>query len=236
MSGADMPVQARTPDLLDLLRHDDSYTWPVLPAGLAYGWRSIHPNLASRNGYRWAWPGIWSYSPDDGRDLSPETAPTDPCPSTTLGGLCLAKTWGGALTSGVVAAVALLVAYDPEDVLGASESRLRVSRALTLDVVDVYRLRLTGANLSRAGLLRANLAQRDFTGANLCEANLNGATLFRSNLSGANLSRTNLCEANLREAKLDGADFTATVANASTLWPTGFDPSAAGVRFVGASS
>ena len=165
----------RTPDLLDLLGD----RLPTPPEGMVLGWRSIRPDLRSRDGFRWPWPGGWAEAPDDGRDLT-TNHPDKACPSETLGGLCLAKTWKGARSGGVPAHVGLVVAYRPEDVLGEDADKLRVRRCFVLDVVDLYR-----ANLSRANLSRANLSRANLSGANLSRANLS-----RANLSGADRSPT----------------------------------------------
>jgi uncharacterized protein YjbI with pentapeptide repeats len=76
---------------------------------------------------------------------------------------------------------------------------------------------LSGANLYKADLSNAILQEADFSGANLIEANLknkklpqtnfSGANLSGANLSGVKLSRTNLSEANLSGTNLSGAEF-----------------------------
>ena len=161
-----MTDNARTPDLLDLLRHTDDYAWPDLPTGHVWGWRSITADHRTRDGYRWPWPGQVAVAPDDGRDLSPDTAPGEPCPSETLGGLCVAKTWWGARSGGTPAHIGLLVAYRPEDVLGEDDEKRRVSRCVLLDVVDVTQLNLRGADLTGADLTGANLTGAYLYGAN----------------------------------------------------------------------
>ena len=83
-------MSARTPDLLDLLAHTDHPT-PDVPDGLVLGWRNTLPDLRSRGGFRWAFPGSWTVAPDDGRDLTSDH-PREACPSGVLGGLCLART------------------------------------------------------------------------------------------------------------------------------------------------
>jgi len=146
----------RTPDLLDLLAHTARYEWPVLPEGRVWGWRSTRPDLRSRRGYRWPWPGGEAVAPDDGRDLTPEADPAEACPSSILGGLCLARTWRGASSGGATAAVALLVHYDPADVLGEDDAKRRVRACVVADVVD-----LTALNLREADLRGANLSTDD---------------------------------------------------------------------------
>ena len=145
--------------------------------GLIEEFATAKPNTLLE--FRWPWPGGWAEAPDDGRDLT-TNHPDKACPSETLGGLCLAKTWKGARSGGVPAHVGLVVAYRPEDVLGEDADKLRVRRCFVLDVVDLYR-----ANLSRANLSRANLSRANLSGANLSRANLS-----RANLSGADRSPT----------------------------------------------
>ena len=149
---------ARTSDLFSLL--DQTGRLPERPKGMRLGWRNTHPDLRSRDGFRWAFPGEWTYTPDDGRDTS-RNHPGQACPSDTLGGLCLARTWQGAHSGGITSAVCLVVAYQQRAVLGGDDHKSRVAAALTLDVVDVTALirehDLTGANLTGANLTRADL-------------------------------------------------------------------------------
>ena len=211
----------RTPDLLDVLRHTESYEWPELPAGHVYGWRSITPDHRSRGGFRWPWPGQTAVAPDDGRDLSPDTAPDEPCPSRALGGLCLAVTWQGARSGGVPATTCLLVAYRADDVLGRDDHKLRVSRCVVLDVVnlttadlgyadlrgaDLWGADLRDADLRDADLWDANLRDADLRGADLRDADLGDANLRDANLRDADLRDANLRDANLRDADLRGAN------------------------------
>ena len=154
----------RTPDLLDVLRHADKL--PDCPDGLVLGWRNTRFDLMSRGGFQWGWPGQWTEAPDDGRDLTADH-PYTACPSSELGGLCLAKTWEGALSGGVSSLACLVVAFDPADVLGQDRHKLRVRRALTLTVIDMEQIRsnLDGANLVGARLDGANLDGADLDGA-----------------------------------------------------------------------
>ena len=69
-------------------------------------------------------------------------------------------------------------------------------------------------------------------GANLEGANLEGANLYGANLEGANLERARLRGANLYSASLsNGSSLTEAKADNETVWPKGFDTSAAGVIF-----
>ena len=187
----------RTPDLLDAL---GGHLGVEAPGGMVLGWRSTRPDLRSQNGYRWPWPGGWAAAPDDGRDLT-DAHPTEACPSETLGGLCLAKSWLGARSGGIPAHMALVVTYRPGDVLGQDDDKMRVRRCLVVDVVDVAEhirqgraamANLSGANLSGANLYRADLTGTDLSGADLSGADLSGANLSGANLSGADLYRADL--------------------------------------------
>jgi BTB/POZ domain-containing protein KCTD9 len=107
---------------------------------------------------------------------------------------------------------------------------------------NLTRANLKGADLTRTKLYDANLTEADFTGAKLIYAGLWDAYLTRANLRGANLTRANLkgaelygaylTGANLDEANLDEANLYEAIYNTETIWPTGFDPAAAGARLV----
>ena len=174
---------------------------------LRLGWRAVHPDFRSRDGYRYPFPGQWA---DAG---GPILNHTDACPRAAGDGLCVAKTWRGAASGGIPAATVLLVGYDQADVYGEDDSKVRVGAMLVLDVIDV------AAMARRGNLWGANLG-----GANLWGANLRGANLGGANLGGANLWGANLWGANLWGANLGGAR-----ANRYTTWPTGFIPMDRGV-------
>ena len=82
---------------------------------------------------------------------------------------------------------------------------------------------LRRANLFRANLEGAVLRDAILWRAFLWRANLEGAILSGAVLRGAILRGANLSGANLYRADLKGATYTAT-----TTWPEGFDPVAAG--------
>ena len=168
-----------------------------IPAHMVLGWRIVHPDLTSRGGFRWPFPGNWCEAP--GPIQSHEGA----CPRAEGDGICVAKTWSGASSGGIRSQTCLLVAYEPKAVLGEDHEKVRVRRALVLDVFSATVGLGPGANLTRADLFGANLF-----GANLTRANLTGANLTRANLFGANLTR---------------ATYTQL-----TIWPASFDPVACG--------
>jgi len=184
----------------------DSITLPDDYSGetLELGWRRVAPDLRSRDGFRWPWPGQWTEVVDA------DTSDEDCAP-----GLHVAVGWAGASSTGPVH-TALLVAYRPADVAHRGYDKVRVRQALTLDVIDppaMIRARhFTGANLTRANLTRA-----DLTRANLTAADLTGANLTRADLSGADLSGADLTGADLYGADLYGAE-----ADEHTVWPAGF--------------
>ena len=173
---------------LDLTLPDD------IAAGchVTLGVRSVRPDGRSNHdsSFRWPWPGSWT--PHVNADTS-----TAECSY----GLHIALGWRGLSATGPVH-VCQIVAYRESDVAHRGATKLRVSRAAVLDVVDVHRL--SRANLYDANLSRANLSRADLSGANL---------------SGADLSRADLYGANLSRADLYGARH-----NSRTTWPAGFAP------------
>ena len=175
-------------------------------------WRSCHPDLRSSYGYRWPWPGNEATAPlPDDREFTRG----DPCPRFIGDGLCLAKTWRGAASGSIPAITCLLVEFDPGDVLGEDDDKVRVSRCRVVDVFDgpalirdgwCRRADLGHANLRHANLRGADLGHADLRGANLGDANLRGADLRGANLRGANLGGANLGGADLGDANLRGAN------------------------------
>lgn len=164
---------------------------PLIPEGMREGWKVVRPDFTTRNGYRWPFPGNWAECPP-----GTEFTTIDPCPAFEGDGLCVAKTWRGAASGGYPAVTALLLAYHQADVLGEDPNKLRVKRALVVDVYDPQALirdgwctgaDLAGANLAWAYLARANLAGANLAGAYLAWANLAGANLAWANLAGADL-------------------------------------------------
>ena len=135
--------------------------------GELYGWRCCRPDLRSRDGFRWPWPGgvATQDGPADGADCGV--------------GLHLAKTWEGAASGGYGCHVALIVAYRSDDVLGDGAEKLRVRAARVLDVLDTPAL-IRAAKAVCADLSRANLSRADLYGANLSRANLSRANLSRA--------------------------------------------------------
>ncbi|MFJ6392316.1 pentapeptide repeat-containing protein [Streptomyces sp. NPDC091972] len=112
---------------------------------------------------------------------------------------------------------------------------------LYLSRVDLRRVSLRGARLSRTLFRHSNLATATLTGAQLdgsdfTDADLRGVLLDNSSLKGVNLSRAHLQGASLRRADLRGADLrsadlsdatldealmTGAQADATTVWPAG---------------
>ncbi|MFF3336625.1 pentapeptide repeat-containing protein [Streptomyces sp. NPDC002888] len=109
--------------------------------------------------------------------------------------------------------------------------------------VDLRRAQLTGTWLAGAVLIDALLHQADLRGALLWHARLDGADLRATDLTGADLTGAVLKGTRLDQADLRGADLTGTdpgaagllgaVADATTVWPAGFDAAAAGVVTAG---
>lgn len=142
---------------------------------------------------------------------------------------------------------------DPVEAEGQAEGLERLSRRKIraaaavgddLSGVDLRRARLGGAALGGVRLRGRDLhhivlAKADLHDADLCDARLDEADLSGADLRGADLRGASLLEADLSGADLRGADLTGarhismallrrSTHDASTRWPSGFDPVAAG--------
>jgi uncharacterized protein YjbI with pentapeptide repeats len=115
--------------------------------------------------------------------------------------------------------------------------------AAQLTDADLRGARMEGVRLRQANLQRADLGaeltsgRRVYLGAaDLTGADLRGANLRTADLSGgkgiesATLRNTHLEGAQLQDAVLGGVALDGATADASTEWPAGFDPVAAGVK------
>jgi hypothetical protein len=214
---------------------------------VTWAFRAVRPDLRSREGFRYPWPGQWATAP------GPIIKDNDgPCPSDVGDGLCVAKTFFGASQGGISLSTLLLVGYTKRDVLGEDESKARVKRMYIADLLDVAtvlrsadlgsanlgyaNLRyadlrsadLRSANLRYADLGSANLRYADLGYANLGYADLRSANLRYANLRSANLRYADLRSANLRYANLRSANLGYATYNQLTLWPDSFDPVEAG--------
>lgn len=161
-------------NLLSLLTADRD-----LPPGYdAWAVKSVRPDLTTRKGFRYPWPGRVAKAPGP---IDKDNTSTSPFSEGD--GICAALTWLGMASGGIPAITLLLVAYRNADVLGDSVDKLRLTRMKIVDVVDGVRLvreHGAGANLTRANLYGANLTRADLNGASL-----KGADLTRANLYGA---------------------------------------------------
>ena len=192
------------------------------PKHMVLGWRIVHPDLTSRGEFRWPFPGNWCVAPGPIKDHG------GACPKGEGDGICVAKTWGGATSGSIRSQTCLLVAYEPGDVLGEDHEKVRVRRALVLDVFRSTAGLGPGAYLTGADLTGADLSGADLTWAHLSGANLTGADLSGANLTGAYLTGAHLSGANLTRAHLSGANLAGARYTASTVWPAGVDPVARG--------
>jgi uncharacterized protein YjbI with pentapeptide repeats len=116
-----------------------------------------------------------------------------------------------------------------------------------LDAAQLQRATLDGAQLqdaylSEAQMQGASLDSVQMQGADLSQAQLQGAFLTeaqlqRTRLASAGFQEADLGGANLKEARLTSeggrhpANFREVQASHKTVWPDGFDPKAAGVRY-----
>jgi len=143
----------------------------TLPEGFdTWGIKSTRPDLTTRGGYRWPFPGNTATAPDMADH-------NDPCPRFAGDGLCVALDWNGMASGGFPARTLLLVAYRASEAHG-NRSKVRVPAVHVVALVD-------GEALIRASGTRANLYGANLSGANLSVANLRGADLDRANLRGA---------------------------------------------------
>ncbi len=179
-------------DLLPVIIEREHAT---LPEGCdRWGIKSVHPDLKTRGGYQWPFPGsvaICNPTLIDHRN-------TGSCPNREGDGLCVATSWDAMASSGIPAITMLLVAWNSADQLGADQpDKLRVHTVHVVALVD-------GARLLRQEGKGANLGGANLGGADLRGANLGGADLWDANLRGADLQGANLWGANLQGVDLQG--------------------------------
>ena len=130
---------------------------------LTLAWRTVADvDRNSSHGYRWPRSGQWAES------TGPWTLGAA-CPTQPGDGLCLAKNFSGAASGGYSIRNAILCAYDPDDILGQDDDKIRVKRAKVIHRLDIPRM-------IRDGL---------FSGADIFGANLRGANLQGAKLQGA---------------------------------------------------
>ncbi|MDG4856597.1 pentapeptide repeat-containing protein [Streptomyces sp. T-3] len=118
-----------------------------------------------------------------------------------------------------------------------------------LHYADLTETDLRGADLRRADLTGTWIAGAVLIGADLRQADLRTAVVWHTRLESADLRATDLTGADLTCARVDGARFdladlrgadltgtnlgdatlTGAVADTTTVWPSGFDATAAGV-------
>ena len=206
-----MTGQAYRPFLDILVAH----TGLLLPEECdTWGWKTVRPDLRTRDGFRWPWPG--------GVVTDPHATPGgSTCPSGETGGFSIAKNWHGARAGGHGGSTILLLAYVLGDVLAEDACALRVAAAHVADVIDVHRLvrsECAGAYLAGADLAGADLTGADLVGAYLAGADLTRTSLRRANLTDAYLPAVDLAYADLADACLTGANL-AYAENLDTVRP-----------------
>ncbi|MFD9887716.1 pentapeptide repeat-containing protein [Amycolatopsis sp. NPDC059027] len=102
--------------------------------------------------------------------------------------------------------------------LGGAQLRYSNLARAVLAGIHLEHADLTAADLRRSYLERAHLVE-----ANLGRAHLRGANLRHADLSGADLGAADLRGADLTDARLDRAVLAGARADASTVWPDGWD-------------
>lgn len=167
---------------------------------LEWGIKRIDPDLTTGRGREGA--DVIRWPVQTGGWVTHPTANRDDHSGKACGvGLHLARTWKAASLGGcLTTALCVIVGWHPDDVLGEDEGKVRVTRCFVVPE----------AVDGFVAVVRAQGRGADLRGANLWDANLRGA--------------------NLRGANLWGADLWGANANDRTVWPDGFDPTAAGVN------
>ena len=181
---------------------------------MVIGWRVVKADFTSGHqygGFQWPFPGGWAEA------AGPFTTGGDGCPRKRGDGICVALTPEGAASGGTPMHTVLVVGYYAADVLAAADEKVRVKRALVLDVWDAHRL------------IRDHGARASLDGARLVGASLDGASLDGASLDGARLDGARLDRASLDGARLVGARLDRATYDKWTRFPAGFDPRAAGM-------
>jgi hypothetical protein len=116
----------------------------------------------------------------------------------------------------------------PDDVGAAMAALSRGSMVLRGTSMELERVDLRGADLTRCRLRRFCFIGSNLEGAIPAEADLGGCDLAGVNLShtdltGARLAGADLTDADLTGARLDGADLDNIKASDATKWPDGLE-------------
>jgi len=119
------------------------------------------------------------------------------------------------------------------DLSYANLNQINMSYCVTNQMTNFQNANLHLANLSSSKLVMVDLSGADLKIANLSNANLNRAILQYANLSFSNLSGANLSQADCRNAIFSDVDLSSTnlrmaFYNQETIWPSAFNPIAAG--------
>ncbi|MBN1878098.1 MAG: pentapeptide repeat-containing protein [Anaerolineae bacterium] len=112
--------------------------------------------------------------------------------------------------------------------LYGTELIFRNAPVISLAGAELTQIYLAGVNMAWVNLAEACLMRGNLAWVNLAWANLEDANLFGADLFLTDLGRACLVGANLQAANLFGADLAQAEYDASTQWPIGFDPVAAG--------
>src|SRR5678816_4211958 len=75
--------------------------------------RSTKPDITSKHGYQWPFPGNWALAGGPIFDTN-----TTGCPTHPGDGICVATTWAGMAAGGYPARTLLLCAINSADIIG----------------------------------------------------------------------------------------------------------------------
>lgn len=167
------------------------------------GWKITRVEGTTSFGFQW---------PVEGEVVATNVDPrnTGPCPWHEEDGLCIARTFGGATSGGISLANAqgLWLSYDEKDILGQTDSKIRVSKCRVLgrfDPIAAIRRGAVGADLSTANLSFADLSYCDLRNVDFRYTNLYHTDLSHSDLRGTDFSGSYMICCDLTGARVEDA-------------------------------
>ena len=168
------------------------------------GWKITRVEGTTSFGFQW---------PVEGEVVATNVDPrnTAPCPWRKGDGLCIARTFCGAASSGISLANAqgLWLSYDEKDILGQDRNKIRVSKCRVLgrfDPIAVIRRGAVGADLHAANLSFADLSYCDLRNVDFRYTNLYHTDLSHSDLRGTDFREATMVCCDLTGARVNDAN------------------------------
>lgn len=124
------------------------------------------------------------------------------------------------------------VMFDGLDLEGADFSRASL-RNVGFVGANISRVKMVGAKLMNSYFMKAIARGSDFTsaiaiGADFSAGDFSGAKLYDLDVRFSNWEKTNLHGADVRVRNAMSASWWGAAYDKNTVWPSGFDPEAAG--------